>query len=398
MSEAELLERISAGIDPEAIARDVLDFVAVRSETGEEGPGSDFLAELLERHGFEPELDDAAPGRPNVYARLPGRSPEAPVLLLNGHTDTIPVGAATPPRREGEWLVGRGTEDMKGGLVAMVHAGQALRSAGLHLRGDLWLTGVVGHETPVGKKEGPRRLIERLAAGRPRADGILIVEGPHALWCASLGSAVFEIRITSPRGAIHTLHVPYSENPACWLGRLLLHLEQMDSGFETAGHHPLCGRARLNVGTIHGGDYMNRLPTPIIVTGQRRWTPGQDAAEALAELRSLCEDLSQASGLEFAVTFQGVREPFETPEEHPLVRAAAWAGDLVLGEPPPRIGMALVGDANLYANEGGVPTIYFGPEYRTAHSDDERVSLARLAACARIYAMTAVRFCGLAEG
>ena len=35
--------------------------------------------------------------------------------------------------------------------------------------------------------------------------------------------------------------------------------------------------------------------------------------------------------------------------------------------------MALVGDGNLYANETGVPTVYFGPAHETAHSDHERV-------------------------
>jgi hypothetical protein len=53
---------------------------------------------------------------------------------------------------------------------------------------------------------------------------------------------------------------------------------------------------------------------------------------------------------------------------------------------PQRIGMALVGDANLFANEAGVPTVYYGPAHETAHSDYERVSAQRLAHCAKVYA------------
>src|SRR5262249_17270243 len=129
-------------IDVDAIARDTLAFLEVRSETCQEGPGSLFLADLLRREGFEATLDEAEPGRPNGYPRIRGQASGARSLLLNGHTDTIPIGASRPPALDGDWIVGRGAEDMKGGLVAMVHAASALRKAGIRLAGDLWLTGV----------------------------------------------------------------------------------------------------------------------------------------------------------------------------------------------------------------------------------------------------------------
>ena len=131
----------------------------MKSETGREGPGSVFLADLLRREGFEVTLDEVEPGRPNVYARVPGAGDHGRSLLFNGHTDTIPIGKSWPPKRDGDWIVGRGAEDMKGGLVAMVHAASALRRAGVQLAGDLYLTGVIGHETPAGKKEGPKGLM-----------------------------------------------------------------------------------------------------------------------------------------------------------------------------------------------------------------------------------------------
>ena len=98
--------------------------------------------------------------------------------------DTIPRGDSEPPELRDGWVVGRGAEDMKGGLVATVHAATALRRAGVRLSSDLWLTGVVGHETPVGKKEGPKRLVERIRAGDIPAAAVIIAEGPHAIWTA----------------------------------------------------------------------------------------------------------------------------------------------------------------------------------------------------------------------
>ncbi len=378
-------------LDPEAMAGDLLRFLEVRSETGDETAGSLYLSDLLRREGLETELEDAG-GRPNVYARIPGRRPGAPVLVLNGHTDTIPIGVAWPPRREDGWIVGRGAEDMKGGLVAMVHAAAALRRAGLEPPGDVWLTGVVGHETPVGKKEGPRQLIRRLRAGAPKADGILIVEGPRAIWAASLGSTVFTLTLRSARGPIHTLHVPYSENPARWAGRILERLAEWEARAAAGEAHPLCGRERVNVGIVRGGDFMNRLPTPLEITGQRRWLPGRSVADVRAEFEALAAEVAAESGLEVSVHLEGDREPFETPADHPLVRGLSRAVRDVSGSAPEIIGMALVGDANLYANEAGVPTVYYGPQYRTAHSDDERVELEAVVHAAHVYARMMLLF------
>ena len=383
-------------IDPEQIAVDTLEFVRIQSETGDEGAASHFLADLMRREGIvDVTLDDAAPGRPNVYGRIPGTG-GGRALLFNGHTDTIPVGRSAPPARDRDWIVGRGAEDMKGGLVAMVHAAAALVRSGVRLAGDLWVTGVVDHETGDGLKLGPRRMIQRIREGELRPEAIIIVEGPCAIWSASLGTAVFELTLRSPRGPVHTLGVPFAENPARWAGKVLERFAEWETRFEAEGAHPLCGRSRVNVGIVQGGDYMNRVPTPLTITGQRRWTPGTTEAEVRAEFDALCAEIAAASGLTVEVAFSGGREPFETPSDHPVVRALRTASEQVSGAPAEVIGMALVGDANLYANESGVPTVYYGPAYETAHSDLERVSIRQLAHCAQVYALTALEFCGTA--
>ena len=93
----------------------------------------------------------------------PPASPEAPApvqpCVLNGHVDTIPIGVSWPPRREDGWVCGRGAEDMKGGLVAMVHAARAVQRAlqrsATTLRRDVWLTAVVGARDPGGPQGRP---------------------------------------------------------------------------------------------------------------------------------------------------------------------------------------------------------------------------------------------------
>jgi acetylornithine deacetylase len=285
---------------------------------------------------------------------------------------------------------------MKGGLVAMVHAASALRRAGVRLRGDLYLTGVVGHEAPAGKKEGPRRLIQHLRSGAVPAAAIIIVEGPCAIWAASLGSTIFSVEISSDRGPVHTIKVTYADNPARWLGKLLERFADLEADFARGPAHPLCGRERLNVGIVRGGDYMNRLPTPITVTGTWRWTPGNTRADLERRLEDLCRGLEAESGLAFrwSLELAAAREPFETPSAHPVVESLREASRLVSGTAAEVVGMGLVGDANLYFNDGGVPTVYYGPAHQTAHSDLERVSVEQLVHCARVYALAAARFCG----
>ena len=94
-----------------------------------------FYADLLRREGFEVSLDEIERDRCNVYAlaqNRASRSLKEPSLVLNGHIDTIPIGQSAAPATEGDWVIGRGAEDMKGGLVCMAHAASALRKAGVH--------------------------------------------------------------------------------------------------------------------------------------------------------------------------------------------------------------------------------------------------------------------------
>lgn len=93
------------------------------------------LQPLLEQAGFEVELLAKIRGRPNLIARLPGRS-DGPVLCYLGHADTVLANAS-------EWQVdpwsgefrdghvwGRGALDMKDQVAAEVAASIALAEEG----------------------------------------------------------------------------------------------------------------------------------------------------------------------------------------------------------------------------------------------------------------------------
>ena len=387
-------EDILAAVDGEWIAAAALRLVQIPSLTMEEEEVCRCFEEQLRQLGLAVDVREVTPGRSNLYARIPG-SGEGPGLIFNGHLDTIPVGNCPPCRREGDLIYGRGSTDMKGGMAAMLGAARALLASGARLQRDLVLSAVVGHEEPEADKDGPKAFIEDLNSGRVQGDRIVIVEGRDALWVMSMGSMIFTIELESDRGGQHTQYVPFAENPIRHVGDLIRRIHQLQEEMDAGELHPLAGAERIDLGIVNAGDYFNRTPQFSSLTGSLRWAPGKTAAEALAGLEALALPFARAGGLELGVSMELEREPFETPQDDPLVQAVAQAHVQVTGTQAEYIGMRIVGDANLYVHGTGVPTIYYGPSNETAHADVETVSVERMKKAAQVYALAALEYCGL---
>ena len=106
--------------------------------------------EALERSGLEDVLNYR--DRPNVVATFRGTG-GGRSLILNGHIDTVTVEPREAWTRdpfsgaiEDGLMYGRGTSDMKGGLMAAVMAMTYLREAGVDLAGDVIVQSVVNEE------------------------------------------------------------------------------------------------------------------------------------------------------------------------------------------------------------------------------------------------------------
>ncbi|MGE0716477.1 MAG: M20 family metallopeptidase [Alphaproteobacteria bacterium] len=388
-------QRLFGAIDGEWIARETETMARIPSVTMDEQAVCAHFQGHLEALGLAVDVREVTPGRNNLYARIPGAG-GGPSLALNGHLDTIPIGSAWPCRREGGRLHGRGVEDMKGAMVAMLAAARALKETGTRLKGDLWLTAVVGHEEAEARKDGPRALVDDVKSGRLPCDRILIVEGGQELWVMSMGSAVFSITMDSDKGGSHTNNVAFGDNPIRYMGELIGALHDLQVRLDAGARHPLAGPERIDVGIAQAGDYHNRTPPRVYLEGTRRWMPGRTGADVMAELEAIARPIAEKGGLSLAVTYAMEREPFEVAGDDPAVVAAREAARAVTGKEPGMIGRRIVGDANIYVHGSGVPAFYFGPQYLTAHSDDEWVDIADLETAARVYAATAVRYCGLA--
>jgi acetylornithine deacetylase len=414
--------RVVEAVDPEALARAAGRLVRIPSWNGRETPAQELVAELMEAAGLEVEvwtLDlDAAAAHPaysaeiertdalGVVGTLRGRG-TGPSLLLNGHVDVVPPGDrdlwSRPPFsgavEEGR-LHGRGSLDMKGPLMAGLHALMALRRAGVEPSGDVHLMSVVGEE------DGGSGTLAALLRGW-RADAAVVLEPTElAVAPAQAGCLNFRIRI---RG--RAAHGAVREEGVSALDKLLPVHAALRALEERRNHRlggdPLFRRHRLPfplcLGTVRGGDWASSVPDHLTVEGRLGVAPGEDPADAR---REMAEALARAGGQDPwlrdhppELTWWGGRFlAARTDPDHPLVRHLQGAASAVRRAEVPLEGMTYGADMGLLAGVGGIPTVLFGAgDIRRAHRPDEWVGVEELATMARSLAVAILRFCGVAD-
>ena len=345
-----------------------------------EGEIAAFVAEWARGAGLEVELDEAAPGRPNVIATARG-SGGGRTLLLNAHTDTVGHGGmADPlvPRVHERRLFGRGSYDMKGGLAACLVAAAEVARGGL--RGDVVVSAVVDEEAA---SIGTQSVLKQV-----RADAAIVAEPTQMRVCvAHKGFVGFELETTGR--AAHGSRPDLGVDAIAKMGHVLVGLGALDLSLRERPTHPLLGSGSVHAGVVEGGAEYSTYPARCLLQGERRTVPGESLHQVETELQGLLDQACRADP-----AFQGAwrvvaeRRPFETSKNDEIVRLVrAHAGtDEVIGE-------SYWTDAALIA-EQLIPTVVFGPGGEGAHADVEWVSIADVERCAAVFLSVASEFCG----
>jgi acetylornithine deacetylase/succinyl-diaminopimelate desuccinylase-like protein len=388
----------------------------VSIQSYQEAPGAELaLAEFIAGYfagiGIEARIEAAAPGRPNVVARLTGAG-GGKSLLLCGHTDTVPPYAMRDPfvpARDGGWLRGRGAVDMKAGLACMMSALRAIKEGGIRLSGDLAFAGVCDEES---RSLGAAALVRDAASlardsGGRFADGAIVGEPTGLAVCAGhRGLEWLEIRLEGK--AVHGGSQERGVSAISAAARLVRLIEDELRPRLAARAHPLLGCATINVGRIAGGTQPSTVPGECVLLVDRRWLPSESYPSVLAEIEAILRGLEASTpglaarmrAMDVSVMEGGmVHAPLETPRDHPLVLACIDAQSRAPGFPLPRGPSAFPAwsDAGLIAAYAGSAAVVWGPgSLESAHSDEERVEIAQLAPAAKGYALAALAFCGLA--
>lgn len=352
-------------------------------------------------------LEDRDPGYPAVLAELPqvvgtAGSPGGPRVVINGHVDVVAAGDRASWRsdpfrldvRDGR-AYGRGTMDMKAGLVAAVYAVKALAELGLATDGAVSVASVVEEETG---GNGTLALLERGHIG----DGVVFAE-PTDLRVVHrhIGIQVFEIVSHGRAGGV--LRTSWGDSAIPAMGRVLcaldrLHAARSAQALAAGGYELDDDPAFLNVGTIEGGQWLATTAPLARAAGVMGVLPDELPGQALDALREALAAISWSDDWTAAHP-PTVRAPSpghpgaELDTDHPLVGAFVGAG-AAFGDGRVRATRAgtMVCDAKIVGGGGWAPSIVLGPCGGGLHAADEYVELDSMYRCAELFVAGAVRF------
>ncbi|MBM4041997.1 MAG: M20 family metallopeptidase [Planctomycetes bacterium] len=362
------------------------------------------VAAFLRDAGLAVELQEIAPGRPNVLARLPSsRSAignRQSAILFVAHLDTVPVDGMTIPPFEGAVrdgrLWGRGACDNKGSLAAMLmalrrvaaaksnpspilFAGTADEESGYRgIRGAL--RAEAGRQSAVGSRQ-PGTAPRAAFVGEPTGLDIIIAHRGVVRWA-----------IEQHGTSAHSAYPERGVNAIYRMTPLLRDLEALAGEIAKRPAHPLVGPPSLSVGTIRGGHSVNTVPDSCAIEVDRRLVPGEPPDAAEAEVWALAERHGAALDRFFCAG------AFEVSPDCLAAQMAARAVQAALSRPgfPSSISNRQSAIGNLigvaYATEApevaaaGIPVVVLGPgDGSKAHAADEFLDLDQLQAAEQVY-------------
>ncbi len=377
---------------------------------------AELLGERLKGYGFEVEYH-VATDRPEHTPRWPrvnviGRRRGAgarPCVHLNGHLDVVPAGQGWSldpfggTVRDGR-LYGRGSADMKGGLAAAVIAAEALRRAGLPLRGTIEISGTVDEES--GGEAGVRWLAERGILGRERTDHVIIPEplDPDRVCIGHRG--VYWFRVVA-HGRIAHGSMPFLGESAIEAMGWLLERVRCRLGPELARRltaMPVAPvearRATINVNSVRGGQAGLEPQTPCVADRceavfDRRFLPEENVEYVREEIQQLVSDAPNGAW-RFLIEDLMVVQPTRTPNNDPLVATLCRAVRTVLGRTATLVASPGTYDHKHVTGVGGVVScVAYGPgRLEQAHQVDEWCGVEDLVTATGVLALALAELVG----
>ena len=420
----ELVDRISRAVDErrDEIVALLQELVRVPSETNDEGAVQSVVegacrdlgltidrweataVEIAEYHDHV-GMQEVFDGRPNIAARRDGAG-GGRSILLNAHIDTVASGDPETWSHDpfggevvGDLLYGRGSCDMKGGLVSHLAALDVLGNLGIRLSGDVTVLSTVGEE------DGGLGALSSILRGY-RANAVLITEPTRlALVTAQGGSLVFRMTIQgkSAHAAVRDEGVSALEK----FVPIFLDLMEFERERNATLRHPLydamANKIPINIGVVRSGLWASTVPESLIAEGRVGLLPGEEV-EPFRE--QVVERIMTAANRDPWLRehppeiewFGGQFAPAETPADAPIAEAVARAHEAVSGARPPVEGVPYGADMRLFTRIGDMPCVMYGAgDVNVAHHADEHISIPDLLTATKTIACLLIDWCGVAD-
>jgi len=386
-------------LDTEGLMRDAAALVRVPSVTGDERAALELLAERASALGLEADLHEhdldalrahaAHPGEEaprtslwGLTVTLPGSLPGR--IALNGHIDV--VGPGTQEWEHGPWsgtvvggrLHGRGSADMKGAVVAALHALAALRASGA-------ATPSVVLQAVASEEDGGLGTFAELERDGAFDAALLPEPTGFAVVCAQAGALTFKgvVRGRSAHAATRLEGVSAIDRYV----RVHTALAAHEVAVNAAVAHPLMRELRLPypllVGRVAGGTWSSQVPDRLEFEGRLGVPVGADLEAARAALQAVVDEALDDGEERCVLTWEGgAFASGETAVDDPWVTRVRRALAAERGAAPV-IGVPYGADMRLFTARG-IPTVMVGTnDLELAHAVDESVSLSELESVAR---------------
>jgi len=421
MEQMEIQKRVCGEIEKmkEEIVQALQDLVRIPSVVGYEEKGQTFMEERYRSLGLKvvrlmPDLRKVKEhpafidtgmsyeNRPNVIGILTGDSAR-PSLILNGHIDVVspePIEAWTrdpwAAEIEGDKMYGRGTADMKAGLLANFFALKGISNAGLKPKGTVMLQSVIDEEAG-----GGGGTLACLTEGYT-ANGMIVSE-PHNLnvTIAHAGINYFRVKVLGKTSHAGLAHLGVNA-----IGKMYLIYQALIDLDEKRGREirfPLfekgSGRScHINIGTMKAGDWPSNVAGSAEMECRIGFIPGEKMDEIKRLIENTINDVAQRDPwlrehrpkIEW---FGWHADPWYQDPNHPFVQSFKKAAESVLGREVEFIGRA-GGIDSRFSQYFNMPAACTGPKAANIHGIDEYVEIPSVIQVTQVLAMATLLWCG----
>lgn len=360
--------------------------------------------QLADHPGFSPPLMDYA-GRDNVAAIHRPKAAKGRSLVLQGHVDVVPEGAAdmweTPPYapsiRNGR-VYGRGAGDMKAGIVSTAMAFAALKRAWLQPAAEVQMQAVIEEECT-----GNGALATMLAL--PKADGVIIPEpgpGLDALYTAEVGVVWAWVTVSGRPAHVRDMQAGINAIEAANIiaGAFKDYEAERNRGEHIhAAFHGVNHPVNVNLGTISGGEWNSSVATRCRIGLRVGVMLGYSARQTKADIEALVAKAAtheRLRGAQVRLEFKGfMADACVFPKDTAISALAQRSYTEATGgtlRDYPATGLT---DGRHFVLYQGTPCAVFGPDAQDIHGIDESVGVESIHGITRSIALTMAEWCGV---
>ena len=328
----------------------------------------EYLAKLYDELGISYKIHKLSDKHANIVAKIKGKG-SGKTLLFNAHIDTVGTEGMENPfsgEIKNGRVYGRGTQDMKGSLAAMISVAKALIDNKIELAGDLIIAAVADEEYG---SIGTMDLVNNYSA-----DAAIVTEPTNfSLVTAHRGFIWYEIE-TIGRAA-HGSKYDIGVDANMHMGRILAELDKLEKKLHKLKPDPLVGLPSMHASIIKGGTDISTYSAKCTLQVERRTVPGEKEENITKEIQDVISKLSKEdSNLKATVKPFFQRPQFEVSINSEIVKTTATVLNNYFKKSCDFAGVSFWTDAALLS-EAGIESIILGPTGDGLHETEEWVDI-----------------------